>query len=130
MTTVTRTQAAGTIEQLEATTNKGNPLYRHQDTDGAGQYVTTYPSTTRSGYDRSGRELVQVVLAMRDGLQLGVMVHGHPRCPGQSLEECGEHALTEWLTVKELHRAGNSYGLVTGSWKIHPAQHPDHRPAR
>lgn len=120
------TQTAGVIEQLEATTNKGNPLYRHQDADGATQYVTTYPATTRSG-----GEVVQVVLAMRDGLQLGTVVHGHHRCPGQSVEACREHALTEWLRVKELHRAGNTYALVTRSWKIHPAQiHPAHHPAR
>lgn len=115
------TQTAGTIEQLEATTNKGNPLYRHQDTGGATQYVTTYPSTTQDGC-----EVVQVALAMRDGLQLGAVVHGHHRCPAQSLDQCREHALTEWLTVKELHRAGDSYGLVTGSWKIHPAHHRPH----
>lgn len=125
MTTVMTTQTVGTVEQLEATTNKGNPLYRHQDIDGTVQYVTTYPATTQSG-----RELVQVALAMRDGLQLGAVVHSHQRCTAQSLEECREHALTEWLTVKELHRTGDSYGLVAGSWKIHPAQHPDHRPAR
>lgn len=113
------TQTAGAIEQLEATTNKGNPLHRHQDTDDKIQYVTTYPSATQSG-----GEVVQVVLAMSDGLQLGSVVHGHHRCPGHSLEECREHALTEWLRVKELHRAGNTYGLLTRSWKIHLAHHP------
>lgn len=113
------TQTAGAIEQLEATTNKGNPLYRHHDADGAPQYLTTYPASTWSG-----GEVVQVVLAMRDGLQLGAVVHGHHRCPGQSVDECREHALAEWLRVKELHRTGNSYGLVTRSWKIHPAHHP------
>lgn len=119
------TQTAGTVEQLEGTTNKGNPLYRHQDIDGTAQYVTTYPSATQSG-----RNLVQVALAMSDGLQLGTVVHGHPRCPGHSLEECRQHALTEWLAVKELHRTGNTYGLLTRSWKIHPAQiHPAHYPA-
>ena len=107
-------QPAGSIAKI-GTTTKGNPLYRHRGTDHTVQYLTTYQDGSRDG-----AQMVKVVRAMSDGLQLGTLMHSHPRCPGRSLGECRDHALTEWLTVQTLHRQGKTHDLLTRAWKVTP----------
>lgn len=110
-------QPTRSIKQVEGTTNKGNPLHRHKDINGSIQYVTVYPSTARSG-----SQVIQVVQAMSDGLQLGRSVHSHDRCPEHTIAECSDHALTDWLKIKELHQTGQTHALLTHAWKQTPTK--------
>lgn len=107
-------QPAGSVTRI-GTTTKGNPLHRHKDTDHTIQYFTTYQDSRRDG-----EQTVNIVQAMSYGLQLGTLMHSHPRCPGRTLDECRDHAITEWLTVKTMHRQGSTHALVTHTWKITP----------